>query len=704
MVSTKNRDGATVISRYGYKVALSLIVLIGFGLRIWGIGFELPIPWMSDETILLNPAKDIVRTGSLYHLPRADHWIAYPPLYSYVLASVIKALTTISQAFSSFSAIVDVSGSYAPFLIGRSVSAVFGTLTIVMAYLLGSKLFGRDAGLFSALTLALSFLHIQYSHYVKVDIMATFFGLASVLVAWEILRTRRVYAYLASGILGGLASATAFQASLFILPLSYASIISACQDWRTQRKSSAVAAALGVLATIGGLFIGFPHLFLNFTKIKADLLIVQLQGHYGSVVPILSDLNHISSARFYLEYLTRLDVYWTVLMCSLVGLRDIFRKKREEWMFFLVFPVAYAAVLAASSYRTDRALIPLLPFLAVLSGGGLVRLLGTIRQIKTPQRQPVLATMLAFVLLSGVYAVPVWRAIVFDYYSAKPGTGSTAVAWVQQHHRSDRLIFVDHATLSNYLQHVGFSESVVFDPSNADMIQRVAQFSGELFIHYVPLETIYWNYRNINNHDKIYEWYSQLHKTSELVAEFSNSEVERLFAGVRHLGPAAQAEYFHAPRIQILRLGLAGAAPFKYVYTPTLMPDNSMKRVADPTASYRLAMFGPEGRVSGISGPHVPVPRGEYRLTYRLKQNTTSAQPSHQVAHLFVRVSGRGSDIAGRALFARDFTVEDYITCDVLFSLPHAQRLEFGISTTGMANIWVDTITLESKKHFKVMR
>lgn len=688
------------ISRHGYKVTLFLIVLLGFGLRIWGIGFELPILWNSDEPILITPAVDIVRTGYLDHFPRDGHWIAYPPLFSYILAFALKILSTIYPSYPSVLPLPALAASdtytYAPYVIGRSVSALFGTLTIFLTFLLARELFGRGAGLLSALTIAVTFLHIQYSHYVKIDVMATCFGLASVLLAWKILKTGKKYTYIGSGLLVGLTGATAFQGFLFVMPQLCASIIRVYKNWRIHQKDPIIAGILGMLAVLTGFFIGFPHLFLNFAKIYSDLFTVH--GSYKGVAPILTDINQISSTRFYVEYLAMLGAYWTVLVLSLAGLRVLFKiKTREEQVFFLIFPVTYAVVLAANSYRTDRALIPLLPFLATLTGGGLADLLGRVRRIKTVEHRPFLGRIATVILLGGTYTIPTWNAVVFDYYSAQPGTGSSAVTWIQQHHRPDQLIFVDQATLSNYLQRVGFSESVVFNPYDAEMMQRVAQFSGELFIHYAPLKTIFQNYRNIANYGRFVAWYSELYKTSELVAEFGNPKIEQLFTRVRHLGPSAQAEYFHAPRIQILRPQQDRAVPFKYVYAPPSMPDSGMKRVTDSTGSYGLVMFGPKGKVSGVSGPHIPVPRGEHCVTYRLKQDATSVQSNSQTAHLFVRVSGRGSDIAGRALFTHDFTEKGYMAFHVPIHLPYAQRLEFGISTTGLTDVWVDAITLQNK-------
>ena len=63
----------------------------------------------------------------------------------------------------------------------RSLSLLFGLLSIAAVYFLADELFGRQTGLISALLISLSVFHIQYSQTARMYSMLFFFGVLSIL-------------------------------------------------------------------------------------------------------------------------------------------------------------------------------------------------------------------------------------------------------------------------------------------------------------------------------------------------------------------------------------------------------------------------------------------------------------------------------------------------------------------------------------------
>ena len=55
------------------------------------------------------------------------------------------------------------------------VSALAGTLTVVLIVLLGARLYGSRVGLLAGLLLAACVLHLQNSRYLTTDVPLTFF-------------------------------------------------------------------------------------------------------------------------------------------------------------------------------------------------------------------------------------------------------------------------------------------------------------------------------------------------------------------------------------------------------------------------------------------------------------------------------------------------------------------------------------------------
>ncbi len=118
-------------------LVLPVILLIAVGVRFYGLG---------DESLWL----DEIETVRLVNLPFSEmmHYIthadSHPPLFSLIMHGWCR-----------------VAGS-SDFAV-RFWSAVFGSLTVWLTYLIGTTLFERSVGLMAALLLALSPFHVYYS-------------------------------------------------------------------------------------------------------------------------------------------------------------------------------------------------------------------------------------------------------------------------------------------------------------------------------------------------------------------------------------------------------------------------------------------------------------------------------------------------------------------------------------------------------------
>src|SRR5437016_4638260 len=136
--------------------ALTLIVLLGAVLRFYGLDRE---PLWSDEAATLRYAE--MPQAWLWH----DSFDTSPPLY--------YSLQRIWLVFGRSEAAL------------RSLPAVIGTATIPLVYLLGRTLAGQCAGLVSALLLATSAVHVQFSQEVRAY---TLLMVAATLAVWGLVR------------------------------------------------------------------------------------------------------------------------------------------------------------------------------------------------------------------------------------------------------------------------------------------------------------------------------------------------------------------------------------------------------------------------------------------------------------------------------------------------------------------------------------
>ena len=119
----------------------AVIVLVAFGLRVWGLA-DVPPGWRDDELIETLVISQKMLDGDLafYYPDASGHEALYHGLNALFLAAF---------------------GPTAPGI--RLLSAVLGTLAVALTYALGRRLFGPAVGLTAAALLAVSFWGLMYS-------------------------------------------------------------------------------------------------------------------------------------------------------------------------------------------------------------------------------------------------------------------------------------------------------------------------------------------------------------------------------------------------------------------------------------------------------------------------------------------------------------------------------------------------------------
>ena len=181
------------ISRY-----LPLIVLLlGIGFRWYGVNWALPNIFHPDETRLLYAMNDLSFKDGDFN----PDFFAYGSLPIYLLKLTYETAKTQISPHVNF------------FVVGRSLSALWGSLTLVLLYLFGRRFFSKRVALLSTSFLAFTVLHIQLSHFLTVDVFLTFLVVFALYWMSALANGSTPFRhYLLSGIAIGLAMATKFSA------------------------------------------------------------------------------------------------------------------------------------------------------------------------------------------------------------------------------------------------------------------------------------------------------------------------------------------------------------------------------------------------------------------------------------------------------------------------------------------------------------
>jgi len=143
------------------RVQIFILLSFCFFLFILGVGrWDL---WNPDEPRYAQVAKEMVGTGDwiLMHV-NGNTYVDKPPLFFWLIAFS----SFLWQGFTSFSA--------------RLPSGLFSTLTVLLTFFLGKKLYGSRTGFLSGLILATSFEFAYLSTRANIDATLTFFTTTSI--------------------------------------------------------------------------------------------------------------------------------------------------------------------------------------------------------------------------------------------------------------------------------------------------------------------------------------------------------------------------------------------------------------------------------------------------------------------------------------------------------------------------------------------
>lgn len=160
-------------ARRGVRILCLVIILAGFGLRVYRLGAQ--SLWY-DEGFSVWLARE--------PLPAITFGDFNPPLYYYLLHFWVSAAGT---------------GEFAV----RFPSALFGTLTVAATFALGSALFGPAAGLAGAALAALSPFLIWYSQEARMYALGVLLGVVASWLAWQGFGGRRVWPAYALAVAAG---------------------------------------------------------------------------------------------------------------------------------------------------------------------------------------------------------------------------------------------------------------------------------------------------------------------------------------------------------------------------------------------------------------------------------------------------------------------------------------------------------------------
>ena len=345
----------TGIRRFIGATILVFLLLSAFGLRVWGSGYGLPAytRYHPDEHALVERAAKILWTGD-WNLERFN----YPPAYAYVQATgyALYFLYGVTQDLWQHLPEFVLPNYYQ---VGRLLTAAFGTLTVLVVYLIGRQLKNRRAGLLAAALLGGNYLHIIHSHYATFDVMVGFWAALTLLFSELLGENAKAKWYFWAGLCAGLAGATKYNGAVAIILPILAHVLST--KWgKWGWLNGPLVLSLG--AFLVGFFGGNPFAIGNLPDFLNGLATVL--HHYGTQHP---GFEGRANWRWYPSiFLRSADAPWVI--GGTLGLVDLLLKEWKKGLLLVAFPAIYYLMVSRFIVRFERNMVPLMPFLAI--GGG----------------------------------------------------------------------------------------------------------------------------------------------------------------------------------------------------------------------------------------------------------------------------------------------------------------------------------------------
>ncbi len=345
------------------------VLLLSFGLSLWGINWGLPESWSPDE---LTPWVVILGIEQYF----SNGWYnAYPPAQFYLFAVVIAPFVAADRLGLISLGTVGVATTM--FLLMRMITVLMGLGLLVVTYLTGAAAFDRRTGVLAALIVAVTLPFVYYAKTANTDIPYLFWMTCSLWSYVRVWRSGRTIDYVLFGATAALAVCTKDHAYGFytLLPvalIAQLAMSSSREEPFARRLAHAVFdRRLWLGGAVAALVFGCAHnVIFNWTGMLSHFdLITRL------IAPGAPTLNR--TWRFDADLLTssvqllRWSLRWPLFLLCVAGLAAALasRQTRVITLWLLIPSVSYYfTYLRFMGYVYDRFLLGVIIPLALVGG------------------------------------------------------------------------------------------------------------------------------------------------------------------------------------------------------------------------------------------------------------------------------------------------------------------------------------------------
>lgn len=352
------------LDKYDY-LAIGIFI-VAIALRLAFSGHCL---WV-DEARDLDIARTFSQTGKQLFFGQPYLW---HPIMEYIMLSISTSILGVT-----------IFG-------GAVVPILLGSLTVLLAYLIGKEAYNKKAGILAALLMLIQPLHWFYSDRVLNDVPDAFFFTLSIYMFLKFIKTKENKFLYLTGLTTVLAALTRIS-SLILIPI-FGVYILLNKDVRNSVMNRFLPKR-NILLTLG-IFIGIfaLSLFYNYLTLGTPINLSLYMGYvFTATLDAAPWWYYLASLPFFLKIeLTALFI-WGVIA-------SLLNKSKSTVLFLIVFALFFIEI-SMVNVKVDRYIMPIVPITAIFGGYGLAALTATLKKYSKYLAYAVLFVILAWTLFS----------------------------------------------------------------------------------------------------------------------------------------------------------------------------------------------------------------------------------------------------------------------------------------------------------------
>ncbi len=400
-------------------LALALLSILAFGVRMVGIDFGVPL-WEEGDSYFPGHVE-LLRKDKVLSKRTSDN-VQYPSLIPHCVA-LWPARPAPGEGATLDQHLHSARGDFVQV---RIFVALLGVLTIPLTYRLARRTSGRAWAYFAACLPAVSLLHLNFSQQARPHAALATLFLATVLACLRLRRRPTTGAYLLAGLLTALSVGCLHSGLMMVLPLLAAHLLAERPAGRSRWLEPRLLLPAALIAASVRVF--YSYAFDESLREAKQVFRIE-NGHvYMSTHKLSLEMWNGSGAASLLRILRDWEPQLLFLLpLALVGLvlarrRGARSPRRGEGLVLAAFLVPYLALLMAYSRTYERFLIPLLPFAAAFCAHGASRVAALLSR---PARTALVGALVLALALSA------WTSARWAWIRSQPDTYERAGQWVQ---------------------------------------------------------------------------------------------------------------------------------------------------------------------------------------------------------------------------------------------------------------------------------